>query len=170
LKRAGIVGGVTWSVPVMQTVLAPAASASAGAVIGDPCSPDGVTCGDSSICYASVCGAMGASCATGPCFASACSPTNVPQPSICGGIRATCTSDAECLSSGCDGGRCKGGAGAVCSKDDQCYTSEGCCRAGDPGCTIGTCRQSKKNKDCRTNADCLNGNCLPTKKCANVSP
>ncbi len=30
LKKAGIVGGVAWSVPVLQTVMAPAASASVG--------------------------------------------------------------------------------------------------------------------------------------------
>ena len=34
LKKAGIVGGVAWSIPVMQTVMAPMASASAGTPIG----------------------------------------------------------------------------------------------------------------------------------------
>ncbi len=53
LKKAGIVGGVAWSVPVLQTVMAPAASASPGTLVLQTCTPPtaaGTPCGDGSIC------------------------------------------------------------------------------------------------------------------------
>jgi hypothetical protein len=93
LKKAGIVGGAAWSIPVLQTVMAPAASASAGSVIGQPCSPAGVVCGDTSVCFGGLCGAPGATCSGGqPCFNSSCSGS----PATCGGQNAACTSNANC--------------------------------------------------------------------------
>ena len=78
LKQAGVVGGLVWTVPVIQTALAPAASAS-GVGIGQPCSPDGDPCSDGSICFTGVCGAKG----------------------------APCGADAQCASLTCRNGKCK---------------------------------------------------------------
>lgn len=98
LKKAGVVGGVAWSVPVLQTVMAPAASASPGSTKGSPCTggvnDNGLVCGDGSRCFNGVCGAPGAFC----------------DPN---------TGTAQCVSSECDGGRC-GGLGAKCNQGKVC--------------------------------------------------
>jgi hypothetical protein len=91
LKKAAVVTGAVWTVPILQTALAPAASASAGAVIGSPCSPDGVVCGDTSVCAQLICGGAGATCTGGqPCFNSQCSG------GVCGGVGAKCNAGKVC--------------------------------------------------------------------------
>jgi hypothetical protein len=61
MTKAAVVTGAAWSVPVIQTALAPAASASPGPGLGSPCSPPGVVCGGGSICSpGNVCGGPGA--------------------------------------------------------------------------------------------------------------
>lgn len=87
IKKAAVVGATAWSVPVVQSVTAPAAAAS-GPVVGQPCTGNGVCAGDGSYCYNGVCGAPGASCAGGaPCQYGNCAPNG-----ICGGLGASCTS------------------------------------------------------------------------------
>jgi hypothetical protein len=64
LKKAGIVGGVAWSVPVLQTVMAPAASASVNTPLGGNCPAGGVPCANGGANCAPtapyVCGGTGA--------------------------------------------------------------------------------------------------------------
>lgn len=99
LKKAGIVGGVAWSVPVLQTVMAPAASASVGLVKGDACTApnvNGDVCGDGSRCFNGICGLVGAVCTNGTgitqCVSSECSTGQ------CGGKNASCAGSLVCAS------------------------------------------------------------------------
>jgi hypothetical protein len=99
MKKAAVVGGLAWSVPVIQSVVVPAAAASGQTQIGDPCTNYGGLCGDSSVCFNGVCGSPGASCANAnPCFNSACSG----KTQTCGGQLAYCTDDSQCASGNCN--------------------------------------------------------------------
>jgi len=80
LKKAGIVGGVAWSVPVLQTVMAPAHAAS-NTQLGDPCTGTGLCNSGLAFCNGSQCGGPGASApgcasggvsAAGQCFSGTC--------------------------------------------------------------------------------------------------
>lgn len=84
LKKAGIVGGVAWSVPVLQTVMAPAASASYGTALGGTCTGTGACNNGLASCFNNSCGSAGA-----------------PVPGGCpsGGLSAT-----GCLSGKCNNG------------------------------------------------------------------
>jgi len=114
LKKAGIVGGVAWSIPVMQTVAAPMASASHA---GGPCSGGGGTCGTLLPGHTGTCAPCtnGVACgASSDCTAGVtCSGRN-GGPTVCGGPGATCTTANQattCFYSNCSGnGQC-GGAG-----------------------------------------------------------
>lgn len=108
LKKAGIVGGVAWSIPVMQTVLAPSASASGPTV----CSGGGGTCGTLVSgpgpclpCATGVQCSAGADCATGVGCSSRSGTT------VCGGPGATCGTGADCVFSNCTSGICGFGTG-----------------------------------------------------------
>jgi hypothetical protein len=109
LKKAGIVGGIAWSVPVLQTVMAPMASASAGPTKGSACTggtnDNGLVCGDGSRCFNGICGAPGATCTgtgTAQCVTSECST------SVCGGFNASCAGSNVCA------------PGLVCGPSNKC--------------------------------------------------
>ena len=72
LKKAGIVGGVAWSVPVLQTVMAPAASASLGTTLGANCPAPSSPCNGGT---------------------ANCSPI---FPYVCGGLQAVCVGGKQC--------------------------------------------------------------------------
>ena len=100
LKKAGLVGGLVWTVPVISTALAPAASASGGG-LGLPCSPEGSTCTGGSVCFTGICGAPGAPCAGG-CYSSTCGQ------GVCGGKNASCGAGVLCAPAlTCKNGKCK---------------------------------------------------------------
>jgi hypothetical protein len=100
LKKAALVGGLVWTVPVISTALAPAASASGGG-LGLPCSPEGSTCTGGSVCFTGICGAPGAPCAGG-CYSSTCGK------GVCGGKNASCGGGVLCA------------PGLTCAKNGKC--------------------------------------------------
>ena len=67
LKKAGIVGGVAWSVPVLQTVMAPAASAASNTPLGQPCNDLSTCANGTAYCSGTCCGGLGAVCGTALC-------------------------------------------------------------------------------------------------------
>jgi len=116
LKKAGIVGGLAWTAPVLQSVIVPAAAASNnGAVLGQPCDQPGLDCSDGSVCGPSgICGGVSAICTSdfgcvyGNCHAG-----------ICGSSGATCKHDSGCVHGNCKGKVC-GAPGATCSSNSYC--------------------------------------------------
>lgn len=142
LKKAGIVGGLAWSVPVMQSVVAPAHAAS-NTPIGGVCSGAGSVCANgNAFCNGAICGGPGASCPTGSstqCVASSpCSRRTPGGVYTCGGPGAVCSTDANCTYGNCRGGAC-GGFNAPCTT------------VGDntPCATGFTCQQNGTNIRCR---------------------
>lgn len=169
LKKAGIVGGVAWSVPVLQTVMAPAASASNGTLLGNNCPAGNVACaGGTAFCATTApfrCGGLGATC--GACASGAGTCSNA----TCGGGGGTCTPANQattCVSGICVGTTCRALVGAACSTGADCANSRPCSSGpngasltcGGPGatCTGGT--QALANAQCTyNNCSSLNGTC-----------
>ena len=143
MKKAGIVGAAAWSVPVLQTALAPAASASVGGctnVCGGACPP---------------CSAGGSVCSSNAgCFSNICSG-GVCQKASAGG---TCAGGIDCLSGICSGGICQGKAvGTTCVANGECATGTQCSgRTGGPK----TC--GGPGSTCADNAGCTYLNCNGT--------
>ena len=90
LKKAGIVGGIAWSVPVMQSVMAPAASASVNTPLGGNCNDLAACNGGNSFCNGAICGGPGAVCGATCVSGVSCGS------GICGGQNAACTTNAQC--------------------------------------------------------------------------
>lgn len=145
LKRAALVTGAAWSVPVMQTALAPAASASPGTAVGEVCTnpagDEGALCGDGSRCHNGQCGSDGAictaaaHCTSGGCSSGYCVATGTAIPG------AMCLTDAACAYSNCNGGICGRGApllGAPCGTPNGTTNNPGQPAACAPG---STCRR-----------------------------
>jgi len=158
MKKAGIVGGVAWSIPVLQTALAPSASASheppacgndtcgAGCLnptcgVGAPCDAGvgpGQACSGGGTCGTNlICGGAGVACTgsgAGTCAGSSPCSQRPSGVRTCGGPRATCTVNSDCTNNNCAGGIC-GGTGATCG-------SEAACAAEDTGndCPGGVCK------------------------------
>lgn len=120
LKKAAVVTGAAWSVPVLQTALAPMASASPGSGVGQVCtggtSDNGQLCGDGSKCFGGICGNTGAGCAVNAhCVSQLCVSNVCAAPRPPGG---TCTVNANCQYGNCNGTTC-GGLGASCTSANQ---------------------------------------------------
>lgn len=135
IKRAGVIGAAAWTVPVLQTALAPAASAS---VPPDPCAGVcTVTCkckAGSGTCSTNT------QCATGTvCIGGVC---RIPY-----GSTATCSSNAQCQSLNCVNGICgKAWTNTTCTQDNQCLSNK---------CNGGACSTSVLGYPCRATADCF---------------
>lgn len=185
LKKAGIVGGVAWSVPVLQTVMAPAASASVGSGVGQVCTApnqNSGTCTDGSQCFGGYCGGAGASCAGNPtCYLSTCSGTGQPgvnaQINVCGGIGANCATTGglnNCRTGvGCasrTGQTTCGGPGSACGTSNALCAYNNC--SGDGGQDPNTCggkgavcpktgTQANADLQCKSGRTCnmSSGNC-----------
>jgi len=136
LKKAAVVAGAAWTVPVMQTALAPAASASPGSMKGQPCTTpladEGKLCGDGSRCHLGVCGSTGAICGSGAnCISGVCS----------GGFcvvapGGSCSANADCQYNNCSAGGTCGGVGATCftvGADPACAPPLICTQPGGAG-------------------------------------
>ena len=148
LKRAAVVGGTVWSVPVIQSAVAPAVAASG--TLGQPCPCKApVTCGGG------ICGGTGATCSSAAvCVSGGCSGglcTSVGQAPA----GALCSTGTACLSGVCTGGTCaKSAVGGKCTTANDCGTGVGCSSrsgqtvCGGPGATCGG-----------TNSNCQYGNC-----------
>lgn len=125
LKRAATVGAVAWSVPVLQSVAAPAASASVGTALGDPCNDLGVCAGGDAYCNGTVCGGVGALCPTSICASGLPCSGHTGGAETCGGPGATCSSSAACTYGNCNGIRC-GGLLATCATSAECRGNWNC--------------------------------------------
>ena len=166
LKKAAVVAGAAWTVPVMQTALAPAASASPGSMKSEPCTTpladEGKLCGDGSRCHLGVCGSTGAICGSGAnCISGVCSGGFcVVLP-----LGGTCAADANCEPGLTCGTTFKapatstvcGGLGAVCNPSLNTPTGNPACAAGVQ-CGSGGANANKcggQNAPCATNNQCM---------------
>jgi hypothetical protein len=125
LRRAAAIGTVAWSVPVLQSVAAPAASASVGTALGDPCNDLGVCAGGDAYCNGTVCGGVGALCPTSICASGLPCSGHAGGAETCGGPGATCSSSAACTYGNCNGIRC-GGLLATCATSAECRGNWNC--------------------------------------------
>jgi hypothetical protein len=153
MRKAAMGGALVWSVPVIQTVLAPSASASGLPGLGEAC-PNNV-CASGFFCSSvtGTCGGSGATCGgnagcvNGNCFNG-----------VCGGSGATCSSNAGCAYGNCNGTTC-GGLNATCSANSQCaavgQAAINCSASGVCGGGGGT----QGGAVCTTNAVCVGGDC-----------
>lgn len=149
LKKAGIVGGAAlWMTPVVQTVLAPPASAT---VVGQPTCTG--ACGQG---CASLCGAGGTCDNNLDCLSNSCDL--VAGTCNQGAVGANCgTSNANCTTGRCFSGTCAGKPrGATCSANTECYS--GSCNGNACGAVNngGTCLETI---DCGQGKVCNNGIC-----------
>ena len=153
LKKAGIVGGLAWTAPVLQSVIVPAAAASGEVPLGGPCGPHDV-CAAGAVCYNGQCGAQGAQCLTnGNCFDASCSPHGV-----CGGLGAKCFYDNDCyhLVPGTCHKKVCGGPGAPCSVNGNADCQYGNCHKDVCGSKGAHCTQ---NDECKGSLICNSGVC-----------
>lgn len=154
LKKAGIVGGVAWSIPVMQTVMAPMASASTNTGLGGACNDLGTCASGAAYCNGSICGGVGAIC-TGLCAVSTCSNGQ------CGGGGGDCYNGNQCVSNICSShGKCKAKIGAVCTKPAHCFSKR---------CSGGVCAKGSAGGGCTKNKGCKSGRCNKTSQTCRVA-
>lgn len=127
LKRAAVVGSAVWTVPVLQTVMAPAASASPGTPLGDPCNDLG-PCAGGAYCNGTRCGGVGAICPGSVCASGIPCSGRTEGAQTCGGPGATCSGSEACDNGNCASGVCGGqwawcgggGGNAVCAPGKTC--------------------------------------------------
>lgn len=164
LKKAGVVGAAAWSVPVIESALAPASAASTPTCVGvcggacptcglgqGPCTTN-TQCSTGLVCSSGVCKtaqggtcSTNSNCSTGVCIGGTCRGTVAGTP---------CSGGTTCLSYICSGGTChQSAAGFYCLSSADCYTSGGC------SATAHTCNKSAKNGKCLWNGDCTSNNC-----------
>ncbi|HUW16278.1 MAG TPA: hypothetical protein VMW94_04310, partial [Actinomycetes bacterium] len=104
LRRGAIIGAAVWTVPALQSALAPAAAASPPPVCTVNC-PPGSAC------------ATNTNCSTGLCLNGICV---IPYP---GG--GTCTANSQCQSGNCLGGTCAAAwPGTTCTSSSQCLSGK----------------------------------------------
>ena len=111
-----------WSVPVLQTVMAPAASASAGTPLGDPCNDLGTCNGGNAYCNGAVCGGVGALCPASVCAVGLQCSGRSGGTRTCGGPGAACSAGGQCTNGNCGVFGSCGGLGATCTNNAQCRT------------------------------------------------
>ena len=124
LKRAGVVAGAAWTVPLIRTALAPPASASPG------CAPN---CVNGTSCVSSI------ECASGYCNPT----THLCATSGKGWATSGCSQDSDCWSDVCgNNNRCEAGdlsapcrTAADCKSDVNCSTTTYTCGGTGASCT-----------------------------------
>ena len=140
LKRAGVVAGAAWTVPLIQSAVAPAAAASGGGCTsacppGSPCGT-GVTCGPGLVCLGGVCTSSG-KVWTG----------------------STCQQDYQCWSNVCKGGKCKPAELKMpCRISADCMDNVNCSAQTQ---TCGGVGATCQNKNKCISEKCVNGVCQP---------
>lgn len=162
LRRGAVIGAAVWTTPVLQTALAPAASASActiGCVAGTTCTTN-TNCA-TGLCLNGICayphGTPGActannQCQSGNCFNGTCT---AQWPGT------TCTANNQCLSGKCVGGRCfENALGQLCSISADCTDNTTCPPTGSPRVCGGVGALCANNNKCTTNK-CRGGVCVP---------
>lgn len=170
LKRIGVVGATAWTVPILQTAVAPAASASVAACLGvcgtlscPPCGPGqgpcttAAECAAGTVCTNGLCvipfGAPGACTSNLQCQSNNCSGSS-GSAGVC--LRAwpdsPCTTNAQCQSGRCVGGRCfANGLGGSCRTTVDC-TDNTACSASSQTC-------GGQGAPCTNNNKCTSGRC-----------
>lgn len=137
LKRVGVVAGAAWTVPLIQSAVAPAAAASG--TMGS--SPYGAPCSSN------------LDCASGYCINGICG-----QPGVFW-AGSSCVKNADCWSGICRGGKCKPGPlGQVCATAADCQNNISCA-AGNQTCGGAGATCQNKNK-CATGLSCVHGVCV----------
>lgn len=155
MKKAAVVGAAVWSVPVMQSALAPAASASGGNALGDPCSKS-APCVAPLSCGSGQCGGTGAVCggAAALCMNGGCRPNGLCAAAGQAPRGSTCSANTACRYANCHNGVC-GSPGATCGQNNQCLYNN--CSGAICGGTGASCGNS--------GTKCASGVCLPNHKC-----
>ena len=132
LKRAGVIAGATWTVPMIQSAVAPAAAASGGGCIsgcpaGSTCTTD-ANCASGLTCIGGICGQPGKAW-TG----TSCGHDNQCWSNVCNGhtckpaeLKAPCRTSTDCR----DNVNCSattqtcGGTGASCNNKHKCISEQ----------------------------------------------
>jgi hypothetical protein len=138
LQRAAVIGSVAWTVPVLQSVVAPTFAASG-------CSQ--AICGIGAGCPRCAAGTpctVNGECTTGIC-AGVCQP---------GGFGTSCSVSGDCITGICSSGTCQaGGVSTPCASNADCTAGQCSGRTGDPK----TC--GGPGSTCSGNGGCTYGNC-----------
>lgn len=126
LKRAGVAVGAAWTVPLIQTALAPPAAASGGGsgVIGSSCTTDS-QCASGLVCQGSFCTQTGMSWTGGGCNVNTDCWSNVCVGGVCkpGPLSASCRTSADCANNiSCAASQICGDSGASCTNSNKCMT------------------------------------------------
>ena len=134
LKRAGIVAGAAWTLPLIQSAVAPASAASGATGLGNRCRVDG-DCAGAYVCTGGYCAPPNKQWAGGPCpnGASDClsgSCNNHKHHPTCnpGPTGSTCATHHDCKGNvNCADNKICGGLGASCGHDsDRCAAGLTC--------------------------------------------
>ena len=163
LRRGAVVGAVVWTTPILQTALAPAASASVvppctvACPVGTACSgPAG--CASGLICSGGVCkipyGNTTTTCANGgQCQSDNCSTTT--NKCLASWPGHTCTSGTQCLSGKCSGGQCFANPlGGYCRITTDCTDNTTC-----PSTGSGVKVCGGPGASCQNDNKCVSGRC-----------
>lgn len=159
LKRAGVVGAVLWTAPVVSSMTSPAYAATSPKANGTckghtdvkngPCGGSGgcPKCGEGQRCF------NDSDCLSGTCGRRSNGNGN-GGPGVCakGTPPAPCMENADCSSGVCSGmvngqGTCAKGSG-TCATGSDCFSG---------ACNNGTCAKSAKGGTCSTSSDCASG-------------
>ncbi len=156
LKRAGVVGAVVWTAPLVESVLAPSfAMASPGTTTCTGASDLTHKCGGTGgcpKCYA------GKTCtADSDCVSNECTKAKGATSGTCAKSNAGegCESGSDCLSGKCQSdGTCAKStvSSGSCQTDADCTTNK--CQV-----STGTCQKVGQGKPCAEGPDCISGTC-----------
>jgi hypothetical protein len=162
IRRGAVVGAVVWTTPILQTALAPAASASVvppctvSCPVGTPCAST-ANCASGLICSGGVCkipyGGSG-TCASGAdCQSGNCNPTT--QTCIASWPGTSCTAGSQCLSGKCNGGTCFANpVGGYCRTTADCTDNTTCPASGNGLRVCGG-----PGASCQNNNKCVSHQC-----------
>ncbi len=163
IRRGAVVGAVVWTTPILQTALAPAASASVvppsarcPARSGPRARPP-PTARSGLICSGGFCkipyGGSGTCTSGADCQSGNCNPTT--STCIASWPGTSCTANTQCLSGKCNGGTCFANpVGGYCRTTADCTDNTTC-----PATGSGLRVCGGPGASCQNNNKCVSGNC-----------
>lgn len=164
LRRAGLIGAAVWAAPVVQTVLAPSASAHSHQQPGT-CSgwtdANGGFCGGTGGCPK--CGAGKICTSNSDCLSGECTGTKKRKTCAKSTVGEPCRSGSDCTTGVCRNGVCQSAPSTGgCQTNADCPSGHVCANGvckppttGGGGCT--------SSKDCKNGEVCVSGVCKKRK-------